>query len=225
MPENKAWILRQKILGVLVRQARTGAGKSLKECGLVLGLTSGAISAIEYGRRAISLPELEILAYYLRVPLEFFLDGAAETASVPVEELPSEELLALRQRIVGAALRQARLDLDLSQTELAKSIGVSKRKLSQYELGEKPIPLVELEAMTDILQVPMAHFLNEGVGPIGEEQQRQRDWQRFSDLSPEVRSFVLEPANQGYLQLAMSLSNVPADRLRNIAASLLDITL
>ncbi len=225
MPENEARILRQKITGVLVRQARVDAGKSLKDCGLVLGLTSGAISAIEYGRRAISLPEIEMLAYYFGVPLEYFLDGGTEAANTPAEELPSEELLKLRHRIVGASLRQARLNLDLSQSELSKSIGVSKRKLSQYELGETPIPLVELEAMTEILQVPLAYFLDEGVGPVGEEQQRQREWRRFSDLSPEVRSFVLEPANQAYLQLAMSLSAVPADRLRNIAASLLDITL
>ena len=65
MPQQEALILKQKITGVLLRQARQDAGKSLKECGQVLGLSSGAISAIERGKRAISLPELEMLAYYL----------------------------------------------------------------------------------------------------------------------------------------------------------------
>lgn len=225
MPQNEVWTIRQKITGVLLRQARLDTGKSLKECGEVLGLSSSAFSAIEHGRRAISLPELEMLAYYLGVPLEQLLNGSSESQQTPIEALPSNELLALRHRIIGALLRQSRVDQDLSQAELAKTVGVSKRRLSQYELGEKPIPLVELETMAEVLEIPIAHFLDEGVGPIGEQQQIEREWQQFVKLPPEVRTFVLEPTNLGYLQLAISLSAASADRLRDIAASLLDITL
>jgi transcriptional regulator with XRE-family HTH domain len=225
MSQNEAWILRQKITGVLLRQARQDAGKTLKECGRVLGLSSGAISAIEHGKRAISLPELEMLAYYLGIPLNQLLNGASPPDQRPVEELHSAELLVLRHRIVGALLRQARLKQDLTQAELAESVGVSKRRMSQYELGEKPIPLAELETLSKILGIPLTHFLDEGIGPIGEQQRQEREWQLFTELPPDVRAFVLEPANRSYLQLAMSLSSVPADGLRNIAASLLDITL
>jgi transcriptional regulator with XRE-family HTH domain len=225
MPENEVWTIRQKITGVLLRQARLDTGKSLKECGQAVGLSSSALSAIEHGRRAISLPELEMLAYYLEVPLEQLLNGSSESQQTPIEALPSNELLALRHRIIGAVLRQARVDQDLNQAELAEKVGVSKRRLSQYELGERPIPLVELEAMAEALDIPIARFLDEGVGPIGEQQQVEREWQQFVKLPPEIRTFVLEPTNLGYVKLAMSLSAAPADRLRDIAASLLDITL
>jgi transcriptional regulator with XRE-family HTH domain len=225
MAQPDAWTLRQKITGVLLRQARLEAGKSLKECGNIAGLSSGALSAIERGKRSISLPELELLAYYLGVPLDHLLNNETTPASPPAETLPRSELLMLRHRIIGALLRQVRLERDLNQAELAKKVGVSKRRLSQYELGQKPIPIVELEMMAEALDVPLTHFLDEGIGPIGEQQQREKEWQQFVTLPPQVRTFVLQPANRSYLQLAMQLSAVPADGLRNIAASLLDITL
>jgi transcriptional regulator with XRE-family HTH domain len=225
MPQNEAWTIRQKITGVLVRQARQDAGKTLKECGQVLGLSSSTLSAVEHGKRSISLPELEVLAYYLEISLDQLLNGSPKPAHTPLEELPGGEILTLRHRIVGALLRKARLNRDLTQADLAKRAGVSKSQLSQYELGEKPIPLVELEAMAEILDIPFNHFLDAGIGPVGEQQQLEREWERFAELPPAVRAFVLEPSNLSYVNLAMSLSAVPAERLRNIAASLLDITL
>lgn len=225
MPKNEAWTIRRKMTGVLLRQARTDAGKTLKECGRVLGLSSGAVSAIERGRRAVSLPQLEMLAYYLRVPLERLLNGDTDLTRTPDEELPSSEMLVLRHRIIGALLRQARSDSGLSQTDLAKEVGVSKRRLSQYELGEKPIPLTELAAMAAALDLPLTHFLDEGIGPLGKQQRRDREWKQFVELPPEVRAFVLNTTNLEYLRLAMSLSTVPADGLRSIATSLLEITL
>ena len=81
-----------------------------------------------------------------------------------------------------------------------------------------------MEALAEALELPLGYFLDEGIGPVGERQQREKEWLLFADLTPEVRAFVLEPSNQSYLQLAMSLSDVPADGLRNIAANLLEIT-
>jgi transcriptional regulator with XRE-family HTH domain len=140
------------------------------------------------------------------------------------EDLPSEDVLALRQRIIGTSLRQARRELDIPQSKLAELVGIPKGRMSKYEQGEKPIPIVELEAIAEALELPLNHFLDEGVGPVGERQQQEKEWRLFADLSPEVRAFILEPANRSYLQLAMSLSDIPADGLRNIAANLLEIT-
>lgn len=225
MPQPETWTIRQKIIGVLLRQARLEAGKSLKQCGQVLGLSSGVLSTVERGERGISLPELELIAYYLGVPLEHLINNQTAPPSPAPEELPGQEVLMLRHRIIGALLRQARSAMDLSQAELAERVGMPKSRLSQYELGEKPIPLVELEELAKALEVPLSHFLDEGGGPIGEQQRRMREWRQFSELPPAVRTFVLQPANLSYLQLAMRLSQVPASGLRDIAASLLDITL
>jgi hypothetical protein len=39
-----------------------------------------------------------------------------------------------------------------------------------------------------------------------------------------VRDFVLQPINTPYLQVAMNLSRMPAETLRQIASGLLEIT-
>ncbi len=225
MAQPEAWILWRKIIGASLRQARQEGGKTLQECAQVVGLSSGKLSAIERGKGSISLPEIELLAYYLDVPVESLLEEEREAQQEAAEDLPVEELMALRHRIIGALLRQARLEANLTQAELAKRAGVSKSRLSKYELGEQPIPIVELLALAEVLDISWTRFLDEGVGPVGEQQQLKKAWRQFLRLPPEVRAFVADPANVGYLQLAMSLSDVPADGLRNIAASLLDITL
>jgi|GEM_PF-4832965 len=62
MQIQEAMALRSKITGVLLKNARTRAGKSQKDCAKILGCSPRTISDYEYGRRDISLPELEALA-------------------------------------------------------------------------------------------------------------------------------------------------------------------
>jgi transcriptional regulator with XRE-family HTH domain len=225
MAQNEAERVRQKITGVLLRQARTDAGKTLKDCGNVLGLSSGAVSAVEHGRRSISLPEIELLAYYFGVPLERLLYPDAKPERKPVDELPSDELLALRHRIIGTMLRRTRLDQNVSEAVLARQAGISKKRLTQYEMGEKPIPLTELETLAEALEIPMARLADEGIGPIGERQKLDKQIKQFTKLDPDLRRFILEPDNEAYLRLAVSLSEASTDKLRNIAGSLLEITM
>ena len=55
--EEKEAVLRRKMLGVKVRHARMRSGLSLKEAGEALGVSSGLVSDIEFGRRDVSLPQ------------------------------------------------------------------------------------------------------------------------------------------------------------------------
>jgi transcriptional regulator with XRE-family HTH domain len=225
MPNTEAWTLQQKITGVLLRQVRQEAGKSLEQCANVLGLTSSEMTDIEFGEQAISLPELEVLAYYLGVPLERLLNGHAPADRDALSDATAQALLALRHRIIGALLRKARLAQGLAPGELGGRIDVSKSTILRYELGEIAIPLAHLEMLSDALRVSLSYFLDDGIGPVGKHQRYERESRQFAELPPEVREFILEPSHLAYLQLAMSLSGMPAEKLRNIAASLLDITL
>lgn len=224
MPPSEAQAIQRKIRGVLLRQARTDAGKTLKECGEILGRSSSTVAAVEYGRRSLSLPELELLAYYLEVPLEQLLNSGDQTEATSPQKVPGAENLVLRHRIIGALLRQARQNQNLKQAELAKRVGITSGLLSRYELGQNPVPLEELEALSRALDLPFSHFLDEGVGPVGKQQRLEREWRQFLELPPEIRDFVLDSVNQNHIRLAMHLSDTPAEQLRNIAASLLEIT-
>ena len=67
--DTKALDVRTKMIGVLLRAARLKARRTLKECADQLGCTPHMVSQYEYGRRGISLPELELLAALFDLPV------------------------------------------------------------------------------------------------------------------------------------------------------------
>jgi transcriptional regulator with XRE-family HTH domain len=224
MGNQEALVLRNRIIGVLLRDARVRADKTKRECGAALGVSAGVITAYEEGRKFISMPELEVLAFFLDVPITHFWD---EQAHLLAEERlpPLREIMGLRHRIVGALLRQARMETGKTQKELAQLIGCPPSRISSYEYGEKPIPLVELEVLAPALNRPLIYFLDEQSGPVGEWEKEQAAYRAFLELPDEVRDFIVKPINQSYLRVAMKLSDMPADSLRTIAEGLLEITL
>ena len=83
-PGSQAVVLGRKILGVKIRHARIKAGLSLKEVGEAIGMSAGLVSDIEFGRRDVSLPHLEVMALVFNVPVVYFL------SDIPLEETRRE---------------------------------------------------------------------------------------------------------------------------------------
>jgi transcriptional regulator with XRE-family HTH domain len=228
MPTNQsqdeaATTLRKKILGVLLRHARLRANLSLKDVSGISGLSSGAISDYEYGRRELSLAQLEVLADIYRVPVAYFW---SDSPLVRDEEriLPVEEILALRNRIVGTLLRQARMEAGHSQSDLAEFLDCPPSRISNYEFGRAEIPLTELESIAGFLGVPMSYFLDQGIRPQGQQMADIDEMKQICSLPEDVRRFVLHPGNELYLRVAMQLSALPAPTLRRIGEGLLEVT-
>src|SRR5690606_29217382 len=69
---GESYRIRGKMLGVLLRDARQQAGRSLEDCARLLRVAPEQVEAWEYGDSVPSLPQLEILAYYLDVPVSHF---------------------------------------------------------------------------------------------------------------------------------------------------------
>jgi transcriptional regulator with XRE-family HTH domain len=223
MPEVSVLSLQNKIIGALLQGARLKRGRTQKECADALGVSPAIIAAYEEGRRAISLPEVELLAYFLHVPLmQFFSDGDQLVEPDPMP--PPQQLVALRQRIIAVQLQEARAKAGKSLNDLATVLGCSSRVVSKYEKGEQPIPLAHLELLADHLGVPMTHFLDEGIGTVGEREMNDRLYEQFRELPDEVQQFVTQPVNRLYLQVAMRLASMPTAQLRGIAEGILEIT-
>ncbi len=217
--------LRTKKLGVLIRAARLAARRSPEECAKALGVTKRTLRRYEEGERAPSLPEIEILAYFLKTPIEHFWAKASlsnEKGSGEPLDLP--QLIQLRQRMIGALLRQERTAADMSVKSLAKTTGISGARIKAYELGRHPIPVPELEALLAGLSGRMDVFFDHG-GPIGEWMVEQRSVQQFLELPKELQAFVSQPINRPYMELAVKLSGMSSENLRSVAEGLLDITL
>jgi len=216
--------IRSKTLGLLIRDARTHARRNIAECARAIGVTPGQFRAYEDGERAPSLPELEALVYFLDLPLSHFWSKEIKSDKpLPHERLDLPKLLALRQRKIGALLRQERMNASISIRNLAHETGLSGARIKAYELGERPIPLPELEAMIKVLGGRIESLFDR-TGPIGQWMSSEEAIQSFMEMPLELRQFVSLPVNRPYLELAMKLSDLSRDKLRSVAENILDIT-
>jgi len=214
--------LRQKIIGVMIRKARLEAGRSLKETAKVLGCSPDRLSQYESGEKGISLPEAEMLARFFSVMLDDLLDETRqqESPSPP----PPPEVVDIRHKIIGIQLRKARQDMGLNQKELAKKINISPGRLSQYERGQRSIPLPELEALTETLNLRFSELIDADLGPDSLQARQQKKIERLTMMPEHIQDFVLNPVNTLYIEMAIKVSTLPVDALRQIAEGLLDIT-
>jgi transcriptional regulator with XRE-family HTH domain len=216
--------LRTRKLGVLIRDARLAARKTIPECAAAVCVTRGIFRAYEEGRRAPSLPEMEILTYFLGLPIRhFWSKDAVSDNAPPIQGLNLPALGAIRQRMVGALLRQEREKASISIKALAEQSGISTSRVRAYELGERPIPMPILEGLISILGGQIESVFDQ-TGPIGQWMSQQKAIQEFLQLPPNVQEFVCRPVNLPYLELALKLSGLSTEKLRSVAEGLLDIT-
>jgi transcriptional regulator with XRE-family HTH domain len=216
--------IRTKKLGVLIRDARLAARRSVQECAAAIGVRKSVFRAYEEGTRSPSLPELEALVYYLDLPLNHFWSKEIKSASAsPHQNLDLPKLLAIRQRKVGALLRQERMNASISIRNLANKTGLASSRIKAYELGERAMPLPELEVLVSTLGGRIESFFDRS-GPIGQWMISEEAVKDFLEMPAELREFVSTPVNRPYLELAMKLSNMSRDKLRSVAEDLLDIT-
>lgn len=216
--------IRTKKLGVLIRDARLTARRSVQECAEAIGVRKSIFRSFEDGERSPSLPELEALVFFLDMPLEHFWGRQIKSAAPsPQKNINLPRLLPLRQRKIGALLRQERLNASISIRNLAAKTGITGSRIKAYELGERPIPLPELELLISTLGGRIEAFFDRN-GPIGQWMLSEEAVQHFLDMPAELREFVALPVNRPYLELARKLSNMSRDKLRSVAEDLLDIT-
>jgi len=223
--EQTAPAPRGPLVGALMQDARSVRGQSAAACAAALGIAPDHYEQYERGQAAPSLPELELLAYFFDVPVAYFW-GDQALSSRPADSrptLPAADIAALRHRIIGVQLRQARQFAGLTPEALAGELAVSAADWTAYETGGRPVPLPVLTAAAARLDLPLEHFV-EPHGPVGEWDMTQRAIERVRQLPPELREFVSQPVNENFLRLAWQLSAMPVDKLRGIAASLLEIT-
>lgn len=217
--------IRAKKLGVLIKDARLRSTRSIKECAQVIGVAPSQFEAYEMGEQSPSLPEIELYAYYLEIPLDHFWGRDTITGKEKVDrKLEAEKLVKIRQRMIGAQLRQFRMESGLSVEQLGEQALLSSEDIRNYELGEACIPLPKLESISLVLKHPVSDFIDRR-GPVGTWIALQHAIDGFLEMPPELQTFVSKPINRPYIELAQRLSEMSVEKLRSVAEGLLEITL
>lgn len=212
---------RAKILGVLIRDARLYGGRTLDDCANLLGMTAEAFERVEFGEEVISLPDLEVLAMYFKVPLSHFW---GDQTLGNHHRTDYRNVLQKRRVNIGQLLQETRNKQNRTVQDLANEVDATPADIEAYEAGEKPIPLFDLDRLARYLGHSLNYFIDDQSGPLAEHEAEQKIEMRLHELPPEVRRFVSEPINLSYLEIAMRLSQMDVKSLRTVAENILNIT-
>ena len=212
---------RRELLGRLLRRARLAANLSRKEAAARAGLSPSLLARCERGDATLPLPHLELLSRLYGVPVASLLEDQA----VPQPPFPAEvqEYLAIRRKMIGVLLRQARLTRGKTLRECAEAIGYPSERLASVEFGEEDIPLPDLERLAEAIGLPLTHFVDPELRPSGDRAETVLPG--AAQMPEDVREFVAQPSNVLYIRVAMLLSQLSVETLRKIGEGLLDITL
>lgn len=222
--QNLSLRLRNKILGALLKNARLSTGKQEEECALAIGVDREAYLAMEDGLSAPSLPQIENLAYTLDIPLDYFLDNRPLEEDAQIRTIQdTERLIQVRQRTIGALLKQARLEQNLSMEDLVEKTHIDADTMYSYEQGYKPVPLPVLEIISKATGRPLSEFTDH-FGPVGRWKIQKNAVKGMVNLPPELQEFISQPGNLPFLELARKLSLQDMDHMRSCAKFLLEIT-
>lgn len=221
---DESYLLRSKMLGVLILDARLNAARTTEDCARLLNVDVAQIEAWEYGDQVPSLPQLELLAYYLDVPVSHFWGQRTLDSDREQKASAQGEYMSLRHRMIGALLRQAREVSGKSVEDIANASHLPVETLHEYELGEVEIPMNHLTMLSNLVNRNMDYFL-ETSSYVGELLRIREEWNLFTNLDPEIRQFAANPLNIGFMKIAITFSRMSADQLRQAAEGMLEIAM
>lgn len=209
--------LHHLAIGAQIRHARMESGRSVRDLAKLAGISSKRLAALETGETEPALSELEALAHFLNVPIDALLRDDDPATDEPGRQPDFKRMAALRQRIIGARLKQARLDRSLSITETAEALGLTRAQLHNIEMGRRPLPVSRMLKLNQYYGITVDQLLDLGIGPVGEKQLRMLQHARFDALPDDVKVFITSAASLPFLQAAMHLSQLPKEQLHSAA--------
>ena len=118
-------------------------------------------------------------------------------------------------RHVGRRVQEKRLDLGLTQTALAKAVGVSFQQVQKYEKGTNRIGASRLQQIAQVLGVPVTYLFE------GAPQERSDGDVAFAEPRQADYSFDLLSTPDG-VQLAKAFMSIEDPKLRRRVVDLVN---
>jgi len=221
---QEVFTVRARITGVLLRDARLAKGYSSEQLAVLMQVNHEVVLAWEFGQLSPTLPQLEMLAYLLEVPVSHFLSGTETLLQkVARRQIDQGQYQSIRDHMIGAEIRYAREQAGYTITYLAEKSALDADTLQAYEFGHMGVPMPHLVSLASALQVSVSYFL-EGSDRVGAFLQAQEAFDAFLKMEPELREFIANPSSHPYIALAMRLAALKTEKLRDIAEHILEIT-
>ncbi len=220
--QAEAMRLRARILGVLIHQNRLAASRSIEECATYLQVQPREVECWEYGDQVPSLPQLELFAQFLKVPVSQFWQGSAPETTAP-STVPQDQFVALRQRLVGGLLRAARESKNLSIEQLGRATSLDADVVEEYESGARIVPMNHLLALANAVERNVDYFLETEELSQDKLLPAPNDLQ-LGEADRASAQTTIDQKTQGIIKLAVAFSHIPSEELHRIADALLAIS-
>ena len=192
--------IRNRMLGIQVKKNRFQLNLSIEQLAKTCDIPVSDIELYESGQTSIPLPVLLKISEVLHLPYE----KIQAVATSVIEE--TEEFIVSQSE-----------EVTLQQEPEPSFTGDSTETDSLPPLDEviptEPVPEAVSITNTESDLVDETPVSNQTFNAA------------FPDMSDELREFIQKPVNIPYLELALKLSRMDAKKLRDIAESLLEITL
>jgi transcriptional regulator with XRE-family HTH domain len=205
--------LRTRILGVLIQDARTARSFTPAQCAAEVGVAEEDFQMWEYGLQSPTLPQLEMLAYFVGVPVSYFWNTTQITGDN--RRVPADEYSGLRDRVIGTLIRLKRAELQLTPADLGAKCGLDPALIEAYELARLAVPFAELTTIASALKVSIEFFVDHS-SRVGNWLDSQTMLARFEELPDEMRDWVLAPSSRPFVEIAQLLSRMSVSELRAV---------
>jgi transcriptional regulator with XRE-family HTH domain len=217
---------RKTQIGQAITAQRELAEKTVVKSAALLGIPPDEYLQFERGEKSPSLPQLEALAYFFKVPFGSLLEFQAVTGIPRVDLASITSLISLREKIISSLLKKSRLDKGFSVEDLAYQAQLTVDDINAYEIDQNPIPQPILENLCAVLDVKLESLFSSITAQPEEATQIpiHADPNLLGEMPVHLVAFFSDPNNIPYLELAMKLSQLDAAKIREIAESLLEIT-
>jgi len=217
--------IRTKKLGLLLYDARLATGKSIQDCTKITGIPLERLTNFEAGLISPTLPELEILSYFYKIPLEHFWGNEILSENEQEQQARKfKQLMSIRHRVIGANIKSILDDKNILPEEFANSLNLDPDQFQRNLSGDEEIPVPLLEMISRNLDCRIEDFFDTQ-GLIGNWRSEIIESQRLKEIPDDLRVFISKPINVPYIELAIRLSELDVNKLRAVAEGLLEITL
>lgn len=225
--------LRNRILGAMIMQARLRRNFSRDDLSYATNIPLEQIIEYELGQVPIPVTDLEDITRMMQIDIADWIDSYAiptrdmifrpyklGEVSSPTVETAEEKPAA----VIEAAVEPAIPDMENKEPESKPAPVVQPAPVPEPQTAPTTPVVMETKPETvEQVEVKPPAVKQENV----EEKQIPASDMEFltnAELPKELVDFISNPVNRQYLLLASNLSRMPADQLRRIAESLLDIT-
>lgn len=205
-----------------IKLIRTLKQRSLHDCAKLLGIEKEQYHQFEEGVLLFSLPEIELLATFLEIPIKMLFEDAFDpfdNISVLVNEKKAV-YINLRNKMIMAQLAVERKARDISLKALNQGTDIPIDILQSYEANQTAIPLDDLILICEYLETPIETFLRleEPDENTPQESEKEANWE---PEYPEVISEETDEDESRYQQLTQALRAIPQKDQAEIAKILL----